>query len=300
MIGRILVPLDGSELAEGVLPYVMEIARRSQAEVLLLTSIQPVGVWDAAATAINWAREETLAQGYLDSKREQLRGNGLQVRDLLVHGEAAGAVLKAAEQEHVDLIAISTHGRSGISRWLLGGVADRVLHDTGVPLLVIRPPKSKEQTPSPVFRKMLVPLDGSPVAESVLPFAEDLARLFGASLVLFHAVAPVVAYPGFETVQPRYTGELLEEMQKQAQQFLSRVAKQVQGRGLEVSMVVSIDLAVDGIISAAKEVGADLIALGTHGRSGLGRMVMGSVADAVVRRTTLPCLLINPAKVARK
>jgi nucleotide-binding universal stress UspA family protein len=141
-----------------------------------------------------------------------------------------------------------------------------------------------------------VPLDGSAVAESVLPFVEEVARLFGASLVLFHAVAPLTAYPGFETVQPRYIGEALDEMQDQARQFLTRVAKGVESRGLQVSMIATIDIAADGIVSAAKEVGADLIAIGTHGRSGIGRAVMGSVADAVVRRATLPCLLVNPAR----
>lgn len=294
MIRTILVPLDGSELAEQVLPYASELARRADAEILLLTSIQPVGIWDATATAINWEREERVAQEYLDAQKERLQAAGLKVRVKREHGEAAAGILETAETENVSLIAISTHGRSGLSRWLFGSVADRIVQSAHVPLLMVRP-DAKQPAPSTVFEKLLVPLDGSEVAASVLPFVEEVAKLFGASLVLYHAVAPVSAYPGFETVNPQLDGQVLQEMQQQAKELLSSAARDIGGRGVHATVAVSIDLAVDGILRAAKETGADLIAIGTHGRSGIGRMVMGSVANAVMRRATLPCLLIHPS-----
>ena len=288
----ILVPLDGSELAEQVLPYAQEFARRFDAELLLLTSIQPVGIWDATATAINWDREERLAQEYLDAQKERLEAAGVKVRVKRQHGEAAANILETAEAENVGLVAISTHGRSGISRWLFGSVADRIVQNSHVPLLMIRPDDKTE--PKPVFEKLLVPLDGSDVAASVLPFVEEVAKRFGASLVLYHAVPPISAYPGFETVNPQLDGKVLQEMQQQAKELLSAAARDIEGRGTHATVAVSIDLAVDGILRAAKETGADLIAIGTHGRSGLGRMVMGSVANAVMRRSILPCLLVHP------
>ena len=288
----ILVPLDGSELAEQVLPFAQEFARRFDAELLLLTSIQPVGIWDATATAINWDREERLAQEYLDAQKERLQAGGVKVRVKRQHGEAAANILETAESENVSLVAISTHGRSGISRWLFGSVADRIVQNSHVPLLMIRPDDKTE--PKPAFEKLLVPLDGSEVAAGVLPFVEDVAKRFGASLVLYHAVPPISAYPGFETVNPQLDGKVLQEMQQQAKELLSSAARDIEGRGLHATVAVSIDLAVDGILRAAKETGADLIAIGTHGRSGLGRMVMGSVANAVMRRSTLPCLLVHP------
>lgn len=295
MIKTILVPLDGSELAEQVLPFASEIAHRAGAELLLLTSIQPVGVWDATATAINWEREERLAQEYLDAQKDRLKANGVKARVKRLHGDAAEGVLEAAETEGVNLIAMSTHGRSGLTRWLFGSVADRVVQSAHLPILILRP-NGKTPLPSPVFEKLLVPLDGSETAAGVLPFVEEVAKLFGAGLVLYHAVPPVSAYPGFETVNPQLDGHVLEEMEKQAKELLSRAAHDLEARGARVTVAVSIDLAVDGILNAAKETGADLIAIGTHGRSGLGRMVMGSVANAVLRRSPLPCLLVHPGE----
>ncbi len=292
MLKTILVPLDGSELAERVLPYASEIAQRAKAEILLLTSIQPVGIWDATATAINWEREERVAQEYLDAQKERLQAAGVKVRVKREHGEAAAGILETAEAENVSLIAISTHGRSGITRWLFGSVADRIVQSSHVPLLMIRP--DDKDVAAPTFQKMLVPLDGSETAASVLPFVEEMARLFGASLVLYHAVPPISAYPGFETVNPQLDGQVLQEMQQQAKELLSSTARELEGRGLHATVAVSIDLAVDGILHAAKETSADLIAIGTHGRSGIGRMVMGSVANAVMRRSELPCLLVHP------
>jgi len=113
--------------------------------------------------------------------------------------------------------------------------------------------------------------------------------------MLYHAVQPISAYPGFETVNPQLDGQVLQEMQQQAKELLSRAAHDISERGVNATVAVSIDLAVDGILRAAKETGADLIAIGTHGRSGLGRLVMGSVANAVMRRATLPCLLVHPS-----
>jgi nucleotide-binding universal stress UspA family protein len=292
MIKTILVPLDGSELAEQVLPYASELARRAGAELLLLTSIQPVGIWDATATAINWDREERLAQEYLDAQKERLQSAGVKVRVKRQHGEAAAGILETAEAEGVSLIAISTHGRSGLSRWLFGSVADRIVQSSSVPLLMIRPDSKTAATPA--FKKLLVPLDGSEVAASVLPFVEEIAKLFGASLVLYHAVPPISAYPGFETVNPQIDGQVLQEMQTQAKELLSASAREMEARGHHATVAVSIDLAVDGILRAAKETNSDLIAIGTHGRSGLGRMVLGSVANAVMRRSELPCLLVHP------
>lgn len=293
MIKTILVPLDGSELAEQVLPYASQLARHADAELLLLTSIQPVGIWDATATAINWEREERLAQDYLDAQKTRLESEAVKVRVKRQHGEAAANILQAAEEEDVSLIAISTHGRSGLGRWLFGSVADRIVQNSHVPLLMIRP--DPRTAPKTVFEKVLVPLDGSEVAASVLPFVEEVARLYGASLVLYHAVAPISAYPGFETVNPQIDGKVLQEMQDQARELLSSNARDIEARGIHATVAVSIDLAVDGIIRAANETGCDLIAIGTHGRSGLGRVVLGSVANAVMRRSTLPCLLVHPS-----
>jgi nucleotide-binding universal stress UspA family protein len=146
-----------------------------------------------------------------------------------------------------------------------------------------------------VVKKILVPLDGSEVAMSILPVVEEFAKTMGASLVLYHSVAPLSAYPGFESAGAAALGEAVEEMQRQAREILARAAQEVKSRGVEATAVVSLGTTVDGVLRAADEIDVDLIAIATHGRSGLGRAVLGSVADGVVRRSAdVPCLVIRP------
>jgi nucleotide-binding universal stress UspA family protein len=293
---KILVPLDGSEIAEAVIPFAREIAARSGAELLFVTAVQQVGVWDAALSLQVLKRESEIAADYLATVERDVSGEGQKVATQVLDGDAAEAVLAAAAEASVDLIAISTHGRSGISRWLFGSVATRILEHAGVPLLVLRPKEGEDRgSPGPVVKKILVPLDGSEVAKSVLPVVEEFAKTMGASLVLYHSVAPLSAYPGFESAGAAALGEAVEEMQRQAREILARASEEVKSRGVEATTVVSLGTAVDGVLSAADELDVDLIAIATHGRSGLGRAVLGSVADGVIRRSAdVPCLVVRP------
>ncbi len=294
MIKTILVPLDGSGLSESILPFAAGIAERADAAMLLVTAIQPVGVWDSTATAINWESEEKAASDYITAVQERVAAQGRKVRALALRGDAAQVILEAAEKEKAGLIAMTTHGRSGVMRWLLGSVADRVVQHSKIPVMLIRADDDRP-IPSPVVERILVPLDGSDVAAGILPFVKEYAKLFGASLVLYHALSPVGAYPGFETANAQIVGELLEDMQKSAAAMLAAAAKKLEGEGFPCETVVSLSPVADGILAAAEQSGSGLIAIGTHGRSGLNRAVLGSVANAVLRRSTLPCLLIRPA-----
>ncbi len=147
-----------------------------------------------------------------------------------------------------------------------------------------------------MIKRILVPLDGSELSRAVLPTIEELALKLGASLVLFHAISPIIAtYPGVEMIA--VDNSYLEDQQRAAGQFLSKVAAEQSARGLQVTRVIATGSVVDEIVRAAGNSGADMIAMSTHGHSGIGRWVLGSVADAVVRRTHLPCLLLRPAQV---
>ena len=299
MINRILVPLDGSELSESILPFAATIADRAKAEILLVTAIQPVGVWDATATAINWEREEKAATDYLKEVEKRLAAGGHRVRAISLHGDAGQVILDAAQKEKADLVTMTTHGRSGVMRWLLGSVADRVVQHSTAPVMLVRATEGKP-VPSPAAERILIPLDGSEVAAGILPFVKDYAKLFDASLVLFHAVSPVGTYPGFETANAQIVGELLDTIQKEATEMLAESAKKLQAEGFKCETTVTLSLAADGILAAAEQSKAGLIAIGTHGRSGLSRTVIGSVANAVLRRSTLPCLLIHPTGTGKE
>jgi nucleotide-binding universal stress UspA family protein len=240
-----------------------------------------------------------LVQTYLESKSRELHAKGITAKTDIASGPAAEAILARVADENEDLVAMSSHGRSGITRWVFGSVAHKVLHGTYCPILLVRPTSAAAKaTNIPAIDKILVPLDGSEHSLAVLPFIEDLAKALDASLVLLNVVPPITAYVGAEFMVP--TGDFLSEQLAWAGQFLARIVKEVQGRGLKASQVVVVGLGVSEIVQAAHDAEADLIALSTHGRSGLAGWVMGSVADGVVRRTTLPCLVVRPPGVAKQ
>ncbi len=296
MFKKILIPLDGSEVAEAVIPFAREIAARSGAELLFVSAVQQVGIWDATVGLQAMKRESQIAADYLATVEKDVSGEDQKVGTQVLDGAAAEAVLAGADESGADLIAISTHGRSGISRWLFGSVATHILERAAVPLLVLRPKEGEDRgAPGPVVKKILVPLDGSEVAKSILPVIEEFAKTMGASLVLYHSVAPLSAYPGFESAGAAALGEAIEEMQRQAKEILARAAEEVVSRGVEATTVVSLGTPVDGVLTAANELDVDLIAIATHGRSGFGRAVLGSVADGVIRRSAdVPCLVVRP------
>ena len=148
-----------------------------------------------------------------------------------------------------------------------------------------------------MFKLILVPLDGSELSRSVLPAIEELAYKLEASLLLFHAINPLIAsYPGIEVLAA--DDRFGQEQTRAAEKFLGHTAEELNSRGVPTAWLVSFGPAVDGIVNAAREKRADMIAMSTHGHTGVGRWLLGSVADAVLRRTHLPCLLLRPRQTA--
>jgi len=283
MLERILVPLDGSDLAETVLPYVEPLAACTGASMRLLTVVQ-----DETGRA--------RANSYLRLRRDQLRKSAIEASLAVAADGEAETILAEAEAWDADLVAMSTHGRSGVARWVLGSVASKVIHATTRPLLLVRAHPERERPAEVRINRVLVPLDGSELSRSVLPYVEDIVKALGASLILFNAVTPLHIYPGTE-VYTVPVGSVMDDLTAQARSFLAAVEKEVEGRGLKARSVVTIGSPVDEIVRAGQDVGAGLIALATHGRSGVSRWIIGSVADGVMRRSTLPCLLVRPEGV---
>ena len=285
MIRTVLVPLDGSKAAEAVIPYVELIASRTGAAVHLLTVVHDE----------NGATKAAEARAYLEDRAAALRP--LSGSTNVKSGDEAQVILTEADASDAGLIAMSTHGRSGLMRWVLGSVASKVLHAASRPLLLVRARDQADRPPAAIDR-ILVPLDGSQVSLSVLPYVEELAEALGASLVLYNAVLPLDIYPGTE-LTPVRVGTIIDDLLAQGQSFLAEVAKEIEARGkVKARSVVTIGFPVDEAVRVAAEVNAGLIALATHGRSGVNRWVMGSIADGVVRRSSLPCLLVRPPEAA--
>jgi nucleotide-binding universal stress UspA family protein len=294
MIHRILVALDGSKLAEQALPHASVLASVTGAELFLVTAMVAPERWTDDGAVARWEQEEeATAARYLDVVRERLREKGTAVRTKVVWGRAPVVIAAVAADEAADIIALTTHGRSGITRWVMGSVADKILHTSQKPLFLVR---AQEEPPALVgLKRILVPLDGSAMSEAALPFVERLARQLRAKLLLEQVVLPATAYAG---VFIPSTVSVLEEIEAGAKEYLERIAKDAKRAGVTAEISVDIGYVAETILEAAKVRKADLIALSTHGRSGPERWIMGSVADAVVRHAELPCLVLPSRTVA--
>jgi len=207
---------------------------------------------------------------------------------------------EAVKNLRIDLVVMATHGRGALSRAWLGSVADALMREAETPVLFVRPSEGEAPPPEPAedFGTLLVPLDGSELSESALAHAAEFGELFGSA---YH-LTRVVAYP-LEIASPylphtiQMNAEILDEAKTHAAEYLEEHAEQMRRRGLRVTVSVAVDpQAAHGVLTEADEVGADLIAMATHGRGGVSRVVMGSAADKVLRGTHLPVLLYRPSK----
>jgi len=278
---RMLVPLDGSPLAEAIIPVAEEWAREEEAELILLRAV--LAHHEMSDDPVE-AKARAVAEGesYLNEVAERLKRRGLKrVRWNVRYDEPVTAIAGAVAREDGDLIAMATHGRSGLSRLLLGSVAEAVVRSARVPVLLIRGQSAWEPW---VHGKILVPLDGSETAEAVLPLVERLAgpRALTVSLLQIIERAPF-----------RLEDMMVSVRSEEAEQYLAKIAAPLQARGLRVRWVVGFGGAAETIVASAGEERVDLIAMATHGRSGLGRLFFGSVAERVVRSATTPVLLFK-------
>jgi nucleotide-binding universal stress UspA family protein len=297
MIDRILIPLDGSDLAEQALPHGVLQARRFGAHIFLLRVVEPI-----PPAAAEWAVPPDLeaiqegAASYLAGIVKPLVKQGLRVDYCVRMGPPAETILAFARAEGVNLIAMSTHGRSGIGRWVYGSVADKVLRGAGTPVFLIRASESTPPVEVPGYRRLLVPLDGSELAELALPYAETWARTFHSEVILLR-VPTLPAYVSLGPDASMLVPSLLSEAYDDADTYLANMVRKLKAKGLAVhKAAVEPGAIADTIVDYAHDAGVDCIVMSTHGRSGLGRWVYGSVADRVLRGSGVPVLLVRAPK----
>jgi nucleotide-binding universal stress UspA family protein len=303
MYKTILVPLDGSAFGEHALPYALTIARHHDAalhmvHVHMLTALLAPDMLFEPGDAVDEQRRSE-EQAYLDevSRRvAEVRIN--HVSTALIDGDSpvADMLHNYAVAHAVDMIIMTTHGRGGLSRFWLGSVADRLLRRETHPVLLVRPedtPPNLRRTVS--FRRVLIPLDGSLLAEQVIDVALQIADPALAEYHLLRAVDPMML---LHTVPPYTYGvpQLdLERIENEARSYLGRVAERFQAWSLPVHTHLSTAQPAPAILEYAEERECDLIALATHGYGVLARLVLGSVADKVIRSTDVPVLAYHPA-----
>jgi nucleotide-binding universal stress UspA family protein len=301
MATRILVPLDGSPLAEQALPCAMSLARGLPAELVLLRAIwippDILEMLDESTVELNTivAQLEVEASGYLGTLVERLSVAGLSARSVVRRGPAAEAILDYAVQTNVDQIVMATHGYSGIKHWTHGSVAERVLQAARAPLLLVRASEQNQAADwrQPLqCRRILVPLDGSPVAEQILPIVTRLAKSFRAEVTLFQV--PIVYVSGWMTGEWYLPIQgVLETAEEDTEAYLSAAAGRLDRQGVEVTTSTAIGSVANCIVEYAEVNNVDLIAMCTHGRTALARWALGSVADRVLRAGGRPILLVR-------
>ncbi len=299
MYRSVLVPLDGSAFAEHALPLALSLARRAGAALnvmqvhvpfaLMYTDSMSPGGYEAEARV----REQERA--YLDGIVSRLASlSGVPVTCALLEGPVVAEMLGGqAAATKADLVVMTTHGRGPLSRLWLGSVADEMVRRATTPVLLVRPyEKAVDLAAEPGLRHILIPLDGSALAERVLEPARALGDLMQSEFTLLRVYGPSIDVDPL-SYAAREGGEGAgEQLRAGALDFLRRVAEGFEGQGCKVQThAVLGQHPATAILDAAQGLGVDLIALETHGRRGLPRLLLGSVADKVIRGASVPVLV---------
>lgn len=292
MYKRIMVPLDGSSFSETAIPVALSIAERRGARIDLVT------VPEMPPETDDQGRAREAATEYLERIGQQVRGDrDVDVQTTLLQGLIASTLEEFATGNDTDLIVMATHGRGSFSRLWLGSVADEMVRHAPSPVLLVRPDDHGKEAARRFshLRHVLLPLDGSEGAEAIVEHAlaigvEGQTR-YTLLRVVQHPEEPISVYLP-DTIQMTRAAE---EVERQAEQYLERVATELRSRGAEVDTDILLDSHTGtAILRYADEHAVDLVAMATHGRGGLTRTVLGSVTDKVVRGADKPILIYRP------
>jgi nucleotide-binding universal stress UspA family protein len=289
---HILVSLDGSSFAEQALPAAEALCLAYNAK-LTLASVLPVQRKframrpDETETGkVEAGRQER--KSYLLEVAERMQAKGIEVEYHVLVGPVAESINHLMQEQDIDMSIISTHGRSGIQRWVLGSVANNLIQMMTRPVLIIRPQEGKEP-PIPTFDKLLVTLDGSEFAERVLPYVRASTNFNSVVLLLTVPDVPEAQLYGAVVEEIE---EMREKAEDEACAYLEGIANFLRAEGIETQIFVAGSRPAETIISIAEEEAVDVVMLATHGLGGLDRLFVGSVAERIVQHTHCPVFLV--------
>ena len=283
----ILVPLDGSETSEKVQGWITPLAIDLKAQLILLSVVHPPEHSGKEAAE----KAGLAAHRYLEGRAEQARTQGISVSTVVKPGIPAEQILNAATELKADMIAMATHRESVVARGILGSVTDAVLRSAAIPVLAINPDSTRSTKGSP--STVIVPLDGSKLSETAVPVALEIAEAAGARLIFIrtvHLPAFAVAGPGAEYYGVDYG---ISAERTAATEYLSKFAAQAEARGLKADVHAALGNAAGRILEDTGDVPDAMIVMCSHGRTGFKRMLLGSVADKVVRASHHPVLVLK-------
>ena len=285
---KILVPLDGSAVAEEILVHVELIARQSGAAVILLRVVP--FLWPSEHVHVREMADkmDKEASDYLFTIETHLVEKGIEASVSVHEGNVPEVICDTARENGVDLIEISTHGHGGVKRWALGSVTSKVMQASPVPLLVHR--SVGEEEVEVQCKNVLIPIDGSPFSESIFPQARVMVELFNAKVWFLS----VITLPGGFSVLKKEVHALEDQVAQNIKHYYSSLESRLQGeQTTNYEVVIKKGDPAETICAFADENEIDLIAMSTHGRSGLSRWALGSVTDKVLHCSPKPILLVR-------
>lgn len=288
MINHILVPLDGSTLAEGVLSHILALAPATSARITLVQVMEyeHMGIGSLGVDPVDWHLRKHKSEKYLDQIADDLQNSGLRVEYAILEGNPAEGIIEFARNNNVDLIALSTHGLSGLSGWNVSSVVQKILQRSYKSILLIR---AYQPTPAiaqdVLYKRIFVGLDGSPRSEYILPVAMNLARFYHSQLIL----GTVIQRP--QTIRrlplTREEEDLIEKIVEKNHQAASHYFEQLKTQFSQEELDLRTDIIVGDNVTAilhdmAEEVTADLVIMAAHGHSGGRRWPYGSVTTSFI------------------
>ena len=305
LLHSIFVPLDGSSFAEQALAPAIALARATRTRIrlaLVQQTLPPPVSPEAAKLYVNIeVRTRRMARSYLKRQVERVRRGGCpRVTSVVLSGNPGEALVDHAHEWSTSLIIMCTHGRGPVTRAWLGSVADHVVRHAGVPVLLLRPDANASPPELIAGGQILVPLDGSSFGEAALEPAAEIARRLGSQLRLLEVIRPVpmgMAEPALFT--DGFDLHLAELRGQQAAAYLDRSVERMQTATLPVTSEIVVSPSIAGtILDVAHSEQVRLVALATHGRGGMNRLLLGGVADKVVRGALCPVLVCPSGKAA--
>jgi len=307
MFDTILVPLDGSQLADCVLPHVVAIARSFDAETTLLRMLEKnqAGTSAQLFDLVNWQINKTRADLYLEKTKAWLQESGVRVRTKLMEGLVADGIAEYAQNQGMKLIILSSHGRNGLTQWGISSIAQKIILSAPTSLLIVRAHQSgvypAELPETPVYQRILVPLDGSQRAENVLPIITQLSRFHTSQIHLVQVVqTPEMARqmpPAREDID--LSNQVVARNREEAIRYLEQVKSRSYLEGIPVQThLITSDNAAVALHQLGEQEHIDMVTLSAHGYSGNHQWPYGSMVNNFIMYGKVPLLIVQdlPAK----
>ena len=308
MFKTILVPLDGSQLADCVLPHVVAIARPFDSEITLLRMLEKTQAGTSAQLfdLVNWQINKTRATLYLEKIKARIQREKTRVQTTVIEGLVADGITEYAHSHGIKLIVLSSHGRNGLTRWGISSITQKIIMSAQTSLLIVRAHQdgihSDELSERPLYRRILVPLDGSQRAENVLPIVTQLAQFHRSQIHLVQIIqTPEMARqmpPTREDVD--LSNRIVSRNQEEAGRYLEQLKSRsfLEGLTIQIHLITSDNTAV-ALHQLVEQENIDMVALSAHGYSGIHKWPYGSMVNNFVQYGKIPLLVVQdlPAKL---